>query len=65
MTATEPQIPPTGRYTSLETAKTLGVSIRTLQRWATDGKIRFGVRRANNRRFYTGAEIMRFWKSQY
>ena len=65
MTSTEPQIALTGRYTTRETARIFGVSARTLQRWATDGKIRFGVRRANNRRFYTGAEIMRCWKSQY
>ena len=65
MISTEPQIALTGRYTASETARIFDVSVRTLQRWATDGKIRFGVRKANNRRFYTGTEIMRVWKLQY
>ena len=42
----------------------LGISRRTLDGHARIGKIRYGVRRSNGRRFYTGMEIVRYWRSE-
>ena len=64
MIATEPNVAKTGRYSLEETAKLLGVHPNTIIRYAKMGKLRYGVRRTNSRKFYTGMEILRFWRSE-
>lgn len=68
MTSTMPSVVPTGRYSTKETLSILGCSRTFLNKYAklpaSMGGIRFGVRRGNGRRFYTGAEIVRFWLDQ-
>ena len=65
MTTIEPDIPDKGRYPIGETAKHLGVTPRTILRYTEEGTLKFGISRANGRKFFTGAEIKRFWKAQY
>ena len=55
MIATEPNVAKTGRYSLEETAKLLGVHPNTIIRYAKMG---------NRRKFYTGMEILRFWRSE-
>ncbi|MDE6183214.1 MAG: helix-turn-helix domain-containing protein [Rikenellaceae bacterium] len=64
MTATEPKVDKDGRYSTKETAKMLGISRRTLDDHARIGKIKYGRRRSNGRRFYTGMEIVRYWRAE-
>ncbi|MGV8133748.1 MAG: helix-turn-helix domain-containing protein [Mangrovibacterium sp.] len=63
--ATEPQCIDSARYNTNETAKILGLHINTVRRHADEGLIRFGIRKANNRRFFFGHEIKRYWRAQY
>ena len=63
MTPEEPKVAPTGRYSVTETCRALGVHRNTLQRYTDAGKIRCGYRRANMRKFYTGMEILKLWRS--
>lgn len=65
MTAEKPNIKLDGRYSATETAKILDVSVEWLRRQANDGIISYKVRRSNNRRFYLGSEILRYWNSMY
>lgn len=65
MTATEPQVADTGRYSVTEAAKALGVHRTTLFQHTKAGAIKCGIRKSNNRKFYTGADIKRLWKSSY
>ena len=65
MTAVQPDIPDAGRYTPKETASYLGIHRNTLMSYWKTGVIKFGIRKANGRKFFTGAEIKRVWKAQY
>ena len=63
MVSLEPTVSMSGRYSINETVAALGISKRTLYRYFEDGTIKYGIRRANGRRFCLGSEIIRFWKS--
>lgn len=65
MTSILPDIPDSGRYSVSEAANHLGVSRVTLNNYCKTGLIKFGIRKANNRKFITGAEIKRLWKDKY
>jgi len=65
MTSTEPIVAVTGRYSVKDASIILGIDRKTLWRHTTEGQIKSGFRRANRRRFYTGSEILRYWKAQY
>ena len=58
-----PDIPDEGRYSAREAAKHLGVHYNSITTYAKEGKLKFGIRRSNRRKFYTGFEIKRFWKA--
>ena len=60
----EPKVNKEGRYSVDETCAALGISRSTLRRHTNKGVIRCGIRRSNTRKFYTGSEIVRYWKSQ-
>ncbi len=64
MIATEPQVAPSGRYSATETYKVLGVSRDTLRRHSRQGKIKFGIRKINNKKFYKGIDILAYWRAQ-
>ncbi len=65
MTALEPQVVDAGRYSANETAEALGIHRNSLKNYTEQGLIRPGVRIANGRKFYTGAEIKKFWKAKF
>lgn len=60
----EPKVSPTSRYSIGEAAEILGVHRNTLRRHTnvSDG-IRCQFFKSNKRKFYTGLEILRFWRA--
>lgn len=65
MTIKEPEVITTGRYPVGKASKILEIDRKTLYRHTKDGFIKCGFRRTNGRRFYTGSEIIRYWKAQF
>ena len=65
MTATEPEVVDTGRYSTTETCKLLKLSFNTVMKYTKEGQIKHGVRKSNGRKFYTGTDIKKFWKASY
>lgn len=61
--STEPNVQLTGRYNVMETCKILCIHRNTLHKYTEQGLIRCGFRRANSRKFFTGAEILCFWRA--
>lgn len=61
----EPQVPPTARYSIQEAAAILGIHRNTLRRLTNIGPtgIKCQYRRSNGRRFYTGLDIVKFWRA--
>ncbi|WP_289763498.1 helix-turn-helix domain-containing protein [uncultured Duncaniella sp.] len=64
VTATEPQVALTGRYTVKQTCEHLGIHRNTLRRYTEEGHIKCSFRRETARKIYLGKEILRFWNSQ-
>lgn len=65
ITAIEPQVTATGRYNVTQTCSLLGITRTTLGRYVKAGIIKCGFRRETGRKFFTGSELLRFWKAQY
>lgn len=65
MVAVKPDICPTGRYSITEIAELLQVSKQTVSNWMADGRLPFGIRRANNRRFAKGQDVLNIWVREY
>jgi len=65
MTALEPEVADNGRYSLTETCKILELSKTTMIRHTKNNAIKFGIRKSNGRRFYTGTDIKKFWRAQY
>lgn len=59
----EPPVSVGRRYTIEETSSLLGIHRHTLRRYTKQGKIKCSIRRSDNRKFYSGREIVRFWKA--
>ena len=62
MRETKPDIEPAGRYTIAKTCELLGIERTTLYRHTKRGNIRVHFRKCNNRPFYTGLDILKFWQ---
>ncbi len=58
VTAIEPQVAPTGRYSVGETCKHLGIHRNTLRKYTDEGHIKCGFREETARKIYTGQEIL-------
>lgn len=65
MVATEPNISTSGRYSISETCNALGISRETLRKYTTSGEIKCSYRRATQRKFYKGSDILSFWKATF
>ncbi len=65
MTAEEPKVAPTGRYSVLKTCQALEIDRSTLWRHTKLGNIRYSISKINGRKFYKGIHILAFWKAQY
>ena len=61
----EPKVSPTARYSIGEAAAILGIHRNTLRRYTNIGPIgiKCQFRRSNGRKFYTGLEIVKFWRA--
>ncbi len=61
----EPKVSPSARYSIEEAAALLGIHRNTLRRHTNTGPtgISCSFRKSNGRRFYTGLEILRFWRA--
>lgn len=64
MTAIEPNINATGRYSIGEASALLGMHRNTLRKYTEQGLIKCGYRKATARKFYMGSELLRLWKAQ-
>ena len=64
ITATEPRISESWRYSVSETCQILGIHRNTLTSYTSSGTIKCGFRKMNGRKFYLGSEIMKFWRAQ-
>ncbi len=62
MTGTKPNINPAGRYTIAMVCEILEIDRTTLYRHTKKGNIKVHVRKCNNRPFYTGLDILKFWQ---
>lgn len=60
----KPNIDPTSRFELREVALILGAHKASILRWTRMGKLHCTQRRINNRRVWTGAEILRFWRTE-
>jgi excisionase family DNA binding protein len=56
-----PDIIQSGKYELREAAKALGVSTSTIDKWTRKGVLKCQIRKANGRRYWTGAELLRAW----
>lgn len=63
MTDSRPEVDASRLYTQAQTARTLGVSRRTVARWTKAGNIvpDTGKGTESGRDYYSGKEIMRIW----
>lgn len=61
----EPTVSPTSQYSIGEAAKILGIHRNTLRKYTNTGPagIRCKFKKSNNRKVFTGFEIVKFWKS--
>lgn len=63
VTSNEPKVIATSRYSINETCELLGITRKTLQKYTMFGLIKCGFRKATMKKFYTGLEIMKFWRT--
>lgn len=65
MTAHEPEVKVTSRYSINETAKILNVSRATLYNAIRRGMLTIHIRKANGRTFIIGKDITKFWQEKF
>lgn len=63
MTSTMPIINETDQFSVTQAAHILGIHRSTLHRHTEEGLIKCGFRRNTGRRFYTGKELLKYWKT--
>lgn len=59
----EPIVDVNGKYELLAVSSILQVSRSSVLRWTKKGLMRCNVRRCNNRKVWSGSEILRFWRA--
>lgn len=64
MIKSQPQVDPKAKYELRDAAQVLEVSKSCIAKWTERGILRANRKRANGRRFWTGAELLRLWNSQ-
>lgn len=64
MRTSEPNVSDKGRYSINQTCQLLNICRDSLRKYTQKGLIRCGYRTLNNRPFYLGSEILRFWREQ-
>ncbi|MBQ8969242.1 MAG: DNA-binding protein [Bacteroidaceae bacterium] len=63
VTSTEPRVMPNDRYTIKQTCAILTISRKTLAKYTSAGLIVCGQRPNTLQKFYTGKDILRFWRA--
>lgn len=63
LTAEEPKVRLDEKYSIEQASKLIGLSSRQINRLVNAGSIKCGYRLYSKRRFLTGREILRFWKT--
>lgn len=61
MITTPPDVIDSAKYELREAAKALGVSPSTIDKWTRKGVLKCRIRKANGRRYWTGADLLRVW----
>lgn len=64
ITSIEPNVNEAGRYTVTETCLALGIHRNSLRKYTEQGLIKCGFRKQSARKFYTGRDILKFWRAQ-
>lgn len=64
ITSIEPNVSDSGRYSVMETCAVLGIHRNSLRKYTEMGLIKCGFRKLKARKFYTGREILKFWRAQ-
>lgn len=62
MTNTAPEVKALGKYSTAETCRHLGITYKTLVKYATDGKIKYQLSK-DCKRYFLGKDILTFWHS--
>ncbi len=62
MIGTEPKTEPARRYKISEVCSLLGIERSTLRRHTKQGHIQVNYWKSNNRPFYTGHDVLKFWR---
>jgi predicted site-specific integrase-resolvase len=60
--AIPPEVRRDGRYSIKETCLHLGIHRDTLRKYTDSGAIRCRLRQDGKKKFYLGAEIIKFWE---
>lgn len=63
ITCNEPQVIATSRYSIGQTCTMLNINRKTLAKYTKSGLIKCGYRPQTLRKFYTGLEIIKFWRA--
>lgn len=63
ITPIEPIVNASSRYSIGEAAKILGVHRNSILNYTKAGLLKCGIRKATKRKFYTGLEILKFWRT--
>lgn len=63
MKNTIPELPKGSRYSIKETCEILGIHRNTLLKYTDSGIIKCGFRKATMRKYYSGEEITKLWKT--
>lgn len=64
ITAIEPKVEASGRYSVAQASEVLGIHRNTLRNYTEQGLIKCGFRKQTARKFYLGSEILKFWRAQ-
>lgn len=64
ITPVEPNVNELGRYSVMETCAALGIHRNSLRKYTEQGLIKCGFRKLSARKFYSGREILKFWRAQ-
>lgn len=61
MVKDKPNINPDARVELKDAAAIMQVQKGTILRWTHSGKLKCGIRKANNRRVWLGKDLISFW----
>ncbi len=63
MIEVEPKVALNGKYGISKAADLLGIHRNSLREYTKEGRIKFGIHKTNNRVYYFGHELVKFWRT--